>query len=117
MKKTIRMMLVDDEMLMMDGMAAMLADLDDIEIVARVTDARIALDVAKRMAPDIILVDVLMQTGNGVSLTSRLRQMAPWLRILGCSTSTALQLIDDMLRAGARWLSTGYLAREYLLAR
>jgi DNA-binding NarL/FixJ family response regulator len=103
----IRLMIVDDELLMIDGMAAMLSDQSDIAVVARVTDAAEVMDAAARTNPDIIVLDVLMRTGEGRVLAAQLRKAYPNLRILGCSTSLAPRVIEEMLKAGA----TGYITK------
>lgn len=103
----IRLMIVDDELLMIDGMAAMLSDQNDITVVERVTDAKDVMEAAARSKPDIVVLDVLMRTGEGRLLAAQLRKAHPALRILGCSTSLAPRIIEEMLKAGA----TGYITK------
>lgn len=103
----IRLMIVDDELLMIDGMAAMLSDQSDISVVARVTDAHEVMDAAARTEPDIVVLDVLMRTGEGRILATQLRKTHPKIAILGCSTSVAPRAIEEMLKAGAK----GYITK------
>jgi two-component system response regulator DesR len=103
----IRLMIVDDELLMIDGMAAMLSDQSDISVVAKVTDANEVLEAASRSQPDIVVLDVLMRTGEGRVVAAQLRKAYPNMRILGCSTSLAPRAIEEMLKAGAM----GYITK------
>jgi len=103
----IRLMIVDDEMLMIDGMVSMLSDQGDFEVVAKVTDAHKAIVTAGRFYPDIIILDVLMKTGSGKEIATKLKQQLPALKILACSTSTAPRTIEEMLLAGVK----GYITK------
>jgi two-component system response regulator DesR len=99
---------------MIDGMAAMLSDQSDISVVARVTDAHEVLDAAARTDPDIVVLDVLMRTGEGRTLAAQLRKTHPRIRVLGCSTSVAPRAIEEMLKAGAKgYITKGEPEREF----
>jgi len=103
-----RIVIVDDEQLMIDGLAAMLADVPNTKLVGSTTDATKVMEVVRQLDPDLVILDVLMSTGNGWNVASRLKKVRPDVKILGCSTSVAPRVIEDMLKAGAR----GYITKN-----
>ncbi len=98
----IRILIVDDELLMIDGIVAMLSDQADIQVVGKATTAASVLPLALELKPDIVILDVLMNDGHGVAITHKLKKAIPELKIIGCSTCLAPRTIEAMLKAGAR---------------
>jgi DNA-binding NarL/FixJ family response regulator len=93
--------LVDDHPLFRQGLAAALRNEVDLEVVGEAGSAEQALELAKRVTLDVIVVDVLMPTMSGISLTSQLFEVQPRCRVLGLSVIDEPGLIADMLRAHA----------------
>jgi len=97
----IKVVIVDDHPLFRTGLAVALRNEPDLEILPEASDAAQALELAKVMAIDIAIVDVLMPTMSGISLTGELRLLQPNIKILGLSVVDEPGLIADMLRSGA----------------
>ncbi len=72
MAETLRLLLVDDEPLALRGLAFALRDFDDVEIVGTAGDGHAALDEARRLKPDLIIMDVEMPGLSGMSVAAEL---------------------------------------------
>jgi DNA-binding NarL/FixJ family response regulator len=106
----IRVLLVDDQELVRTGFRMILADEEGIEVVGEASNGRDAVDVAARLRPDVIVMDVRMPVMDGVEATRRLvadgADAAP--RVLVLTTFDADEYVVDALRAGA----SGFLLKD-----
>lgn len=93
--------IVDDHPLFRQGLAVTLRREADLDVVGEASDAEQAIELAKRVALDAAVVDILMPTTSGISLTSELFELQPKCRVLGLSVIDDPGLIADMLRAHA----------------
>jgi len=93
--------IVDDHPLFRQGLAAALRGEADLDIVGEAGSAEEALELARHVPLDVAVVDVLMPTMSGISLTSQLYEIQPRCRVLGLSVIDEPGLIADMLRAHA----------------
>jgi two-component system uhpT operon response regulator UhpA len=96
-----RVALVDDHPLFRQGLMVALRNELDLEVVGDVGSAAEALALAARTSIDVAIIDVLMPTTSGISLTSELYEHQPTCRVLGLSVIDDPGLIADMLRAHA----------------
>jgi DNA-binding NarL/FixJ family response regulator len=107
---SIRVLLVDDQELVRTGFRMILADEEGIEVVGEASNGRDAVDVAARLRPDVIVMDVRMPVMDGVEATRRLvadgADAAP--RVLVLTTFDADEYVVDALRAGA----SGFLLKD-----
>ena len=78
---TITVLLADDQRLMREGLATLLALADDIEIVGQAADGQEAIDLAKRLKPDVILMDIQMPRVDGIAATQAIRSAQPDTKI------------------------------------
>lgn len=93
--------LVDDHPLFRQGLAVALRRERDLEVVGDFGSAHEAIELAKHVALDVAVVDILMPTVSGLSLTSELFERQPRCRVLGLSVIDDPGIIADMLRAHA----------------
>jgi len=96
-----RVALVDDHPLFRQGLAVALRLETDIDVVGEAGDAAEAVELARHLSLDAAVVDILMPTTSGISLTSELHELQPRCRVLGLSVIDDPGLIADMLRAHA----------------
>jgi DNA-binding NarL/FixJ family response regulator len=108
MTPPIRVLVVDDQRVVREGLATLLGLLDDIEIVGSATDGEEAVGVAAQLRPDVVLMDLRMPRCDGVEATRRLLIQDPDLRVLVLTTFADDQSVLEALRAGAR----GYLTKD-----
>ncbi|MFN0007894.1 MAG: response regulator [Planctomycetota bacterium] len=97
----IRVLLVDDHMMMREGLKSLLAEFSDIEIVGECADGRTALDFVRTLSPHVVVMDIGMPGLNGVEATRRIRTEFPSTRVIALSTHTDKRYVQHMLEAGA----------------
>jgi DNA-binding NarL/FixJ family response regulator len=104
----IRLLLVDDQTLICQGLKAMLGLEPDLEIIGIAHDGQSAIDQVATLQPDVVLMDVRMPVMDGREATRILAQKYPQLKVLVLSTFDDDQYIADAMRAGAK----GYLLKD-----
>jgi two-component system, NarL family, response regulator len=97
----IRILLVDDHTIMREGLVAILAQHDDIEVVGEAADGASALELFRQLSPDVCIVDLRMSPMDGVELTAAMRQEQPDARIILLTTYDTDEEVFRGLRAGA----------------
>jgi len=104
----IRVLLVDDQRLMREGLQTLLSLEEDIIVVAEAENGQQALHAFAEHAPDVVLMDIRMPVMNGVTATQRLLEEHPQARIIILTTFDDDDYVFDALRAGA----LGYLLKD-----
>lgn len=104
----IRLVVVDDQELMRDGLIAILERQEGIAVVGSAADGLEALQVAEALTPDVILMDVRMPVMDGVQATVELRRRWPEIKVLMLTTFDDDVYIIEALRAGA----AGYMLKN-----
>jgi DNA-binding NarL/FixJ family response regulator len=104
----IRVLCVDDHALIRKGIASILANESDIQLVGEASTGYEAVDLFRTQKPDIVLMDLRMQPMDGIEATRRIRNEAPEARIIALTSYDGDQDIFRALEAGVR----GYLLKE-----
>lgn len=102
-----RVVLIDDHKMMREGLAAMLATAPDIEVVGEGADGRSALQLARTVQPDVIVMDIAMPDLNGIEATTRIRAEHPRVKVVALSLHSDKRYVQHMLDAGA----SGYVLK------
>jgi DNA-binding NarL/FixJ family response regulator len=105
---TVRVLVVDDQRLMRDGIASLLGIQEGVEVIGTAANGQEAVDQALAMQPDVILMDVRMPVMDGVAATHEVRRQLPSCQVLMLTTFDDEEYIIEALRAGA----TGYLLKD-----
>jgi len=100
-RRPIRVMLVDDHLVVRDGLAALLRQERDVEVVAEAGDGRQAIERARVEEPDVILMDIMMPEMDGIVATRIIKSLLPKIKIVGLSLFEERQMRDSMMEAGA----------------
>ncbi len=108
MTKKIRILLADDHTVVRQGFRHILAAQPDMEIVAEAGDGREAVEIAEKLGPDVVVMDVAMPNLNGIEATRRLARSSPRTRVLALSMHKDSVYVREILRSGAR----GYLLKD-----
>jgi DNA-binding NarL/FixJ family response regulator len=104
----VRVMVVDDQALVREGLMTLLGAAPDIAPVAAAADGEEAVRLAARHRPDVVLMDLRMPVVDGVEATRQIRAAQPETEIVVLTTHADEDSILDALRAGAR----GYLTKD-----
>lgn len=104
----IRLMIVDDHAVVRDGLSAVIALVDDIEVVAEAANAEEALARRRSALPNVVLMDIGLRDTNGIDLTRRLLDEEPELAVLMLTMHDGVEYAQRALKAGAR----GYVLKD-----
>ncbi|MFC4071179.1 response regulator [Actinoplanes subglobosus] len=107
---SIRVVLVDDQVLVRTGFRMILDETGDIEVVGEAGDGAAALEVTARTRPDVVLMDVRMPGVDGITATERIRALSPAPKVIILTTFD----LDDYLFAGLRAGASGFLLKDTL---
>ncbi len=105
---SIRLLIVDDQELMRDGLTAILERQPGIEVVAAAADGAEALRLVEELAPDVVLMDVRMPVLDGVQATAEIARRWPAVKVVMLSTFDDDDHVTRALQVGA----TGYLLKN-----
>lgn len=103
----IRVLLADDHEILRQGLAGLLEEEPDMEVIAQASDGQMAVELALRTQPDVIVMDVTMPRLNGVEATRRITAELPDVRVIGLSMHEQDEMAQAMREAGA----TAYLPK------
>lgn len=106
--KEIRVLVVDDQTVVREGLVSILSFQSDINIVGQAKDGSEAVSIAKRDCPDVILLDLQMPKMDGLAAISRLREVAPSAKILILTGYADAERVFYAIKAGA----IGYLLKD-----
>ena len=104
----IRLAVVDDHVIVRNGLEQLLATTDDIELVGMASNGLEALDLVAALLPDVVLMDLSMPEMDGVEATRRIVADHPGVRVLVLTSFSDQSRIMEALRAGAE----GYLLKH-----
>jgi two-component system, NarL family, response regulator LiaR len=107
-KSVIRLLICDDQTIVCEGLRAMLAPVPQIEVVGVANNGAEAIDLTRRIKPDLVLMDLKMPKMNGVQATKAIREQFPEVRVLVLTTYDADEWVLDAIRSGA----SGYLLKD-----
>ena len=113
MDRLIRVLLVDDHALMLDGLRSLLADSEHIDVVATAPTGADALESYETLRPDVAIVDIRMRPMDGVQLTAAIRAIDPSAKVVLLSTYETEEDVFRGFQAGA-W---SYLVKDVALTR
>ncbi len=105
---TIRVLLADDHGLVRRGIASLLADEPDIQVVGEASNGEEAIERARELMPDIILMDISMPRMNGLEATRRIKHDLPYVRIVMLTVSEEDRDLIEAVKSGAQ----GYLLKK-----
>jgi DNA-binding NarL/FixJ family response regulator len=108
MTNPIRLMIVDDQRLMRQGLRTLLELEGGFEIVGEAGDGRAALDAYEELQPDVVLMDIRMPGMDGVEATRRLHERWSNARVIILTTFNDDEYVFEALRVGA----LGYLLKD-----
>lgn len=103
----IRLLIADDHAVVRGGLRLLLDSQSDMEVVGEAQDGEATLSEAKRLHPDIVLMDIAMPGMNGLEATKAIKQASPEVQVLALSMYADDRYFFQMLQAGA----SGYIIK------
>lgn len=112
----IRVLVVDDHTLFRRGVSTLLSGRDDMEVVGEASNGQEAVERARELMPDVILMDIKMPEMDGLAATKHIKAEMPYVRIMILTVSETDEDLFEAVKAGAQ----GYLLKnvdpDYLVA-
>jgi DNA-binding NarL/FixJ family response regulator len=101
-------LLVDDHRILRQGLLSLLNQHTDMKVVGEAADGRAAVQMARELAPDIVVMDITMPGLNGIDATRQMAIAHPPAKVIALSMHTDRRFAEQMLRAGAK----AYLVKD-----
>jgi NarL family two-component system response regulator LiaR len=106
--KKIRVMIVDDQTVVREGIAAILSFQPDVEVVGEAADGLEAVEMARQIKPEVVMLDMVMPRQDGLATIPQLKADNPNIRILVLSSFAESDRVYQAVRAGA----LGYMLKD-----
>ena len=104
----IRVLLVDDHAMVRRGLATFIKVFDDLELAGEAASGEAAIELCAQLAPDVVLMDIVMPEMDGVTATRAVRRQFPEIQVVALTSFKDKELVQDALQAGA----IGYLLKD-----
>jgi len=104
----IRVLLVDDHKIMREGLRSLLEKEDDLQVVAEAGDGRTAVELARKLRPNVVIMDIGMPVLNGIEAARQIASGVEGAKIVALSLHSDRRLVAEALHAGA----IGYLVKD-----
>ncbi len=104
----IRLLVVDDQTVVREGLAAILANYPDIEVVGQAADGIQALEMIKQSKPNVVLLDMVMPNLDGLATIPKIKEISPNVRILVVTSFAESDRVYQAIKAGA----LGYILKD-----
>ena len=108
MQEPIKLIVVDDHPVVLQGFAYMLQDIPDIQLLGQFSDANAALAFLQKEKVDVVLLDINLPDMNGIDACAHIGKISPATKVLAISNNNEHSIIRRMLDAGA----SGYLLKN-----
>jgi DNA-binding NarL/FixJ family response regulator len=108
MKDKIKILITDDHKLIRDGIAAMLADTDDVDVIGSVSSGEEAINEVRQDRPDVILMDIMMGGMTGIEATRWIKEFDSTIKII----LVTMEISKEYVSAGIQSGVNGYLPKD-----
>ena len=106
--KKIRVLLAEDHTIVRQGISALLRSEPDMEVAGEASDGLEAIELTKKLIPDVVLMDISMRNLNGLEATRKIKKLFPHTKVLILTMYDNEEWIFQILKAGA----SGYLIKD-----
>lgn len=98
---SVKLLLADDHKVVRRGLRALLKDQADLEVVGEADNGRLAVQGARELSPDVVIMDAAMPDLNGAGATRQITAACPGVKVIALSMHSDKRYVSAMLRAGA----------------
>jgi DNA-binding NarL/FixJ family response regulator len=103
-----KILIADDHGILRRGIGSLIKEQADMQVVGEANNGLVAVEMARKLRPDVVLMDVSMPSLNGIEATRQIKSELPEVNILGLSVHAEREVVLDMIKAGA----SGYMLKE-----
>lgn len=103
-----RILIADDHGILREALASMLSKEMGMEVIGEAQDGREAVELAKQLRPNVVLMDIEMPSLNGIEATRQIKREAPEAKVIAFSAYADRRSVREMLKAGA----AGYVPKQ-----
>ena len=107
-ERNTRILLADDHSIVRQGIRSLLENQQDMDVVAEADSGRTAVEMARALRPDVVLMDISMPDLNGVEATRQVLEAVPEAKVIALSVHSDRRYVKGLLSAGA----IGYLLKD-----
>ncbi len=104
---SIRLLLADDHGVVREGVRSILSDYSEFLVVAEAEDGHQAVELARQVRPDVVILDLMLPGLDGLQVVRKLHQAHPDTKVIVLSARTELEVVDQVMAAGA----DGYVSK------
>jgi DNA-binding NarL/FixJ family response regulator len=108
MENKLRILIAEDHTTVREGFRLIVEAQEDMEVIGEVGDGRAAIELARELQPDIVLMDISMPELNGLLAAAKLKRIAPDIKILTLTRHTDTAYLNELLQAGV----SGYVLKQ-----
>lgn len=111
----LKILVVDDHQILIDGITAMLQDLPGYDVVGKALDGISALTFLENNAIDIVITDLYMPKMTGIELTHKVKKAYPNIKVIALSVSYDVSIVHDLMDAGISGFILKTIGRDELI--
>ncbi len=105
---SIRIVVADNHGILRQGITALIEKQSDMEVVGEADNGLNAVEMVRRLRPDVVIMDVTMPVLNGIEATRQIKKELPETKVLALSIHAKREFVMDMVKAGV----SGYMVKE-----
>ena len=105
---SVQILIADDHQMLREGLRAILEKDENVEVIGEASDGRTAVEMARTLLPDVVVMDISMPDLNGVEATRQIKAENPAVKVIALSRHSDKRYVLRMLEAGA----SGYVLKS-----
>jgi DNA-binding NarL/FixJ family response regulator len=103
-----KILIADDHGILRQGISSLIKECADMQVVGEANNGLAAVEMARKLKPDVVIMDVMMSGLNGIEATRKIKGEMPEIKVLALTVHIEKEFVHDMINAGA----SGYMLKE-----
>ena len=105
---TTKILIADDHEILRQGISSLIKECEDMQVVGEANNGLTAVEMARKLKPDVVLMDVTMSGLDGIEATLQIKSELPEVKVLALTMHAEREIVLNMIKAGA----SGYMLKE-----